>query len=255
MLSDLHDKRALVTGAAQGLGLAIATLFVERGAWVLLADINDDGVNEAAAKLGDRALAVRCDVTSGDDVAAMVATAVDGWGGLDIAVNNAGIEIGKPLIEHTDEEFSRLMDINVKGVFLGIKHETPAMLAGGGGAIVNMSSVAGLGAAPLLGAYCASKAAVLRMSEVAAIELRPHGVRVNAVCPSFIDTPMVDRLVSPFEAALGGPSFADVVALKQQRLGSAEEVAEMVAFLASDDAKFVTASHYVLDGGLTGSLF
>ena len=254
MLSDLQDKRALVTGAAQGLGLAIATLFVERGARVLLADINAEGVDEAAAKLGDSAKALRCDVTNEDEVAAMVATAVDAWGGLDIAVNNAGIEIGKPLIDHTGDEWDRLMAINVKGVFLGIKHETPAMIASGGGAIVNMSSVAGLGAAPLLGAYCASKAAVLRMSEVAAIELRPHGVRVNAVCPSFIDTPMVDRLVSPFEAALGGPSFSDVVALKQQRLGSAEEVAEMVAFVASDDARFVTASHYILDGGLTGSL-
>lgn len=255
MLSDLQDKRALVTGAAQGLGLAIATLFVERGARVLLADINADGVNDAAAKLGDSAKALCVDVTSEDDVTAMVAAVTDAWGGLDIAVNNAGIEIGKPLIDHTVDEFDRLMGINVKGVFLGIKHQTPAMIAGGGGAIVNMSSVAGLGAAPLLGAYCASKAAVLRMSEVAAIELRPHGVRVNAVCPSFIDTPMVERLVSPFEAALGGPTFSDVVALKQQRLGTASEVAEMVAFLASDDARFVTASHYILDGGLTGSLF
>jgi NAD(P)-dependent dehydrogenase (short-subunit alcohol dehydrogenase family) len=254
MLSDLHDKRTLVTGAAQGLGRAIAELFVERGARVLMADINEEGVSEAAAKLGDAAVAHRVDVTDESSVAAMVAAAVAAFGGLDVAVNNAGIEIGKPLVEHTVEEFDRLMAINVKGVFLGIKHETGALAAAGGGAIVNMSSVAGLGAAPLLGAYCGSKAAVLRMSEVAAIELRPYGIRVNAVCPSFIDTAMVERLVAPFEAALGGVAFNDLVAVKQQRLGTAEEVAEMVAFLASDDARFVTASHYTLDGGLTGSL-
>lgn len=254
MLSDLEGKRALVTGAAQGLGLAIASLFVERGARVLLADVNADGVAKAAIDLGDAAASIACDVTDTDQVAGAVATITDTWGGLDIAVNNAGIEVGKPLIEHTEEEFDRLMAINVKGVFLGMKHEVPALLAAGGGNIVNMSSVAGLGAAPLLGVYCATKAAVLRLSEVAAIELRPYGVRVNAVCPSFIDTPMVDRLVAPFEAAIEA-SFSDVVALKQQRLGTAEEVAEMVAFLASDDARFVTASHYTLDGGLTGSLF
>lgn len=254
MLSDLDGKRALVTGAAQGLGLAIASLFVARGARVLLADVNAEGVAKAAVDLGDATQSVTCDVTDGDAVAAAVAAATDAWGGLDIAVNNAGIEIGKPLVDHTEDEFDRLMAINVKGVFLGIKHEVPALIASGGGAIVNMSSVAGLGAAPLLGAYCASKAAVLRLTEVAAIELRPHGVRVNAVCPSFIDTPMVDRLVAPFEAAIEA-SFSDVVALKQQRLGTADEVAEMVAFLASDDARFVTASHYTLDGGLTGSLF
>lgn len=254
MLSDLKHKRALVTGAAQGLGFAIAELFVERGARVVLADIDEDKVKKAATDLGDAALPVRCDVTDGDQVAAAVASAVDEWGGLDIAVNNAGIEIGKPLVHTPDEEFDQLMAINVKGVFLGIKHEVPAIAASGGGSIINMSSVAGLGGVPLLGAYCASKGAVIRLSETAALELRDAGIRVNAVCPSFIDTEMVARLVEPFEAATGA-NFDDVVALKQQRLGTPEEVAEMVAFLASDDARFVTASHYVLDCALSGSLF
>jgi NAD(P)-dependent dehydrogenase (short-subunit alcohol dehydrogenase family) len=117
-----------------------------------------------------------------------------------------------------------------------------------------MSSVAGTGGAPLLGAYCASKGAVIRMTEVAALELRPAGIRVNAVCPSFIDTKMVERLVAPFEAAVPMP-FDDVVAVKQQRLGTAAEVAETAAYLASDDAKFVSGAHFVLDGGLTGSMF
>jgi NAD(P)-dependent dehydrogenase (short-subunit alcohol dehydrogenase family) len=175
------------------------------------------------------------------------------FGGLDILVNNAGIEIGKPLIEHTESDIDKLFAVNVKGVFFGIKSSVPALIASGGGCIVNMASVAGLGGAPLLGGYCATKGAVLRLTEVAAIELRAHGVRVNAVCPSFIDTAMVARLVDPFTEAVGLP-FSDVVALKQQRLGTPEEVAETTAFLASDDARFITGAHFILDGGLTGSL-
>jgi len=254
MLSDLKDKRALVTGAAQGLGRAVAELFVQRGARVVLTDIDGELLEKTVADIGGAAHAVVCDVTSEAQVAAAVEGTVERLGGLDVAVNNAGIEIGKPLVEQTEQEFDRLMAINVKGVFFGIKHEASAMISGGGGNIVNMSSVAGLGGCPLLSTYCASKAAVLRLTETAAIELRPAGVRVNAVCPSFIRTEMVARLVNPFEGATGA-SFDDVIAVKQQRLGTPEEVAEMVAFLASDDAKFVTGAHYVLDGGLTGSLF
>jgi NAD(P)-dependent dehydrogenase (short-subunit alcohol dehydrogenase family) len=192
-------------------------------------------------------------VTNSADVQATVDAAVEAFGGLDVLVNNAGIEIGKPFHEHTEEEFTKLMDVNVKGVFLCTKHSVPALADGGSGAIVNMSSVAGLGGVPLLGAYCGSKAAVLRITQTCAIELRPAGIRVNAVCPSFIDTQMVERLVSPFEAATGA-EFGDVVALKQGRLGTAEEVAEMTAFLASDDASFITGSSYVLDGALTANV-
>jgi NAD(P)-dependent dehydrogenase (short-subunit alcohol dehydrogenase family) len=254
MLSDLKDKRALVTGAAQGLGRAVAELFIERGARVVLTDIDGDLLAKTVADLGDAAHGVVSDVTSEAQVASAVQAAVDHLGGLDIAVNNAGIEIGKPLVHQTEAEFDRLMSINVKGVFFGIKHATPALIASGGGNIVNMASVAGLGGVPLLGSYCASKAAVLRLTETAAIELREAGIRVNAVCPSFIRTEMVARLVDPFEGATGA-KFDDVIAVKQQRLGTPEEVAEMVAFLASDDAKFVTGAHYVLDSGLSGSLF
>jgi NAD(P)-dependent dehydrogenase (short-subunit alcohol dehydrogenase family) len=252
MLADLQGKRALVTGAAQGLGHAIAVLFAERGARVLLTDIDADGAAKAAAALPGAA-ALGCDVTKADDVEAAVNAAVAEFGGLDIMVNNAGIEIGKPLTDHTESDIDKLLAVNVKGVFFGIKYSVPAIIGSGGGCIVNMASVAGLGGAPLLGGYCATKGAVLRLTEVAAIELRAHGVRVNAVCPSFIDTAMVDRLVDPFTAAVGLP-FADVVALKQGRLGTAEEVAETTAFLASDDAQFITGAHFILDGGLTGSL-
>ncbi len=252
MLADLQGKRALVTGAAQGLGHAIAVLFAERGARVLLTDIDADGAAKAAAALPGAA-ALGCDVTSAAEVQAAVESAVAEFGGLDIVVNNAGIEIGKPLTEHTEDDIDKLLAVNVKGVFFGIKYGVPALIASGGGCIVNMASVAGLGGAPLLGGYCATKGAVLRLTEVAAIELRDHGVRVNAVCPSFIDTAMVERLVDPFTDAVGMP-FSDVVALKQGRLGTAEEVAETTAFLASDDAQFITGAHFILDGGLTGSL-
>ncbi len=249
---DLEGKRALVTGAGRGLGLAIATLFVQRGASVALSDIDEAAVDAAAEELGDKAIALPCDVTSATSVQGAIDATVGAFGGLDVLVNNAGIEIGKPLHEISEEEFDALMAINVKGVWLGMKHAVPA-LAATQGAIVNMSSVAGLGGVPLLGIYCASKAAVLRMTQTAAAELRETGIRVNAVCPAFIDTAMVERLVEPFEAATQA-EFGDVVALKQGRLGTADEVAETVAFLASDASRFVTGSHYVLDNALTASV-
>ncbi len=252
MLADLSGKRALVTGAAQGLGLAIATLFTERGARVLLSDIDAEGAEKAAAGLPG-AVAFGCDVTSATEVEAVVTSAVEAFGGLDIMVNNAGIEIAKPMVETTEADLDAILGVNVKGVFFGIKYAAPALAASGGGCIVNLSSVAGLGGAPLLGAYCATKGAVLRMTEVAAIELRAANIRVNAICPGFVDTAMVTRARGVFEAATGVP-FDALIELKQGRLGTAEEVAESAAFLASDDARFVTGAHFILDGGLTGSL-
>lgn len=253
MTAELEGRRALVTGAAQGLGRVTAELLLERGAQVMLSDVDGDAVERTAGELGGGARSVRCDVTSAGDVAAAIEAATGAFGGLDTMVNNAGIEICRPLVEHSEEEFDRIMAINVKGVFLGMKLATPALAESGRGVIVNMASVAGLGGAPLLGLYCASKAAVIQLTRVGAIELRDAGIRVNAVCPSFIDTQMVERLVPSFEEVLP-VTFAEAVAVKQGRLGTAEEVAEMVAFLVSDDAAFTTGSHYVLDGGVTASL-
>lgn len=246
---ELDGKRALITGAGRGLGLAIAELFAERGAKVALADIDAAAAERAAQGIGGNAIAISCDVTRPEQVQKAIVDTVESFGGLEVMVNNAGIEIAKPIPEISDADFALLMKINVDGVFYGIKYAVPELLKTKGN-IINMASVAGLGGVPLLGAYCASKAAVIRLTQTAAVELRPAGIRVNAVCPSFIKTEMVDRLVEPFEAATGA-DFDTVAADAQGRMGTPEEVAEMCAFLASDDASFVTGSYYVLDNALT----
>ncbi len=249
---ELEGKRTLITGAARGLGLAIAEMFAQRGAQVALADLDHATAQSAAAGVGDAAIALRCDVTKPEEVKQAIDDTVAAFGGLDVMINNAGIEISKPLPETGDDEFAKVMAVNVGGVFYGIKYSVPVLAQGGGGCIINMSSVAGLAGVPLLGVYSASKAAVIRLSQTAAIELRDFGIRVNAVCPSFIQTEMVDRLVAPFEAATG-VGFSDLAAMAQGRLGTPEEVAEIVCFLASDDASFVTGSYYTLDNALSAS--
>ncbi|MFC7753261.1 SDR family NAD(P)-dependent oxidoreductase [Tsukamurella soli] len=214
-----------------------------------LADIDGDTARAAAAAIGGGAVGLACDVTDPASVRAAIDGAVAAFGALYVMVNNAGIEIGKPIPETSDEEFAQILDVNVKGTFYGIKYSIAA-LAQTRGTILNLSSVAGLAGVPLLGAYCATKAAVIRLTQTAAIELRDAGIRVNALCPAFIGTAMVDRLVAPFEAATGA-DFGDLVAAAQGRLGTAEEVAEMAAFLVSDDAGFITGSFYTLDNTLT----
>ena len=249
---ELEGKRTLITGAGRGLGLAIAELFAERGARVACADLDFSTATAAAEKLGGGAIALQADVSKPDQVQKMIADTVEAFGGLDVLVNNAGIEIGKPIPEIGDDEFQLLMAINVGGVFYGMKYATPALVESKG-SIINMASVAGLGGVPLLGIYCASKAAVIRLTQTASRELRDYGIRVNAICPSFIATQMVERLVAPFEAATGA-DFQDLTAMAQGRLGTVEEVAEMAAFLASDDARWVTGSQYILDNALTASV-
>ena len=251
-MAELEGKRALVTGGAQGLGQAIATLFVERGAKVMISDIDEAAAKVTADELGESVRAVRCDVTQESEHEAAVQATVDAFGGLDIMVNNAGIEVVKPLFHHTEADFDSIYNINVKGVWLGMKAALAA-LPQPGGVIVNMASLAGLGGVPLFGAYSMSKAGVVQLTRCAATELKPMGIRINAVCPAFIATAMVDRL-KPIVSEIVGVPFDDLAALKQGRVGTPEEVAEMVAFLASDESSFCTGGAYVLDGGLQAGM-
>lgn len=251
-MKDLHGKRLHVTGAGRGIGEAIARLAAERGARVMCSDVDADAAARVAGELGEGAASTSCDVSSAEQLGAAVQATVDALGGLDAMVNNAGIEITAPLVEMEESDFDRIMSINVKGVFLGMKAAVPALVEGGGGTIVNLASIAGTGGVPMLGAYCASKAAVLRMTETAARELREMGIRVNAVAPGLIGTGMLDRLESAYEGVLP-ISWDEVIATKQGRPATAPEVAEAVCYLASEDSTFVTGATFVLDNAMTAS--
>ncbi|ROS43963.1 SDR family NAD(P)-dependent oxidoreductase [Amycolatopsis thermoflava] len=250
-MSELDGKRVFVTGSGAGIGKAIAKLFTDRGARVVVSDIDADAAKRAADEIGAAGVA-NCDVTDEAQVQAAVQQAADLLGGLDVLVNNAGIEVSSPLLQQSTESFDRIYAVNVRGPFVAMKAATPHLVASKGN-VVNIASIAGIGGSPLLGSYCATKAALIQLTRVAAVEMRPAGVRVNAVCPGFADTAMVERLVPDFEAATQIP-FGDLVAMKQGRLGTPEDIAEVAAFLASDRATWITGSHYVLDGGLTASL-
>ncbi|MHA6797066.1 SDR family NAD(P)-dependent oxidoreductase [Pseudonocardia bannensis] len=250
-MSELEGKRVFITGSGAGIGKAIATLFTQRGARVVISDIDADAAKKAADEIGAAGVA-NCDVTDEGQVQAAVKQTVDLLGGLDVLVNNAGIEVSSPLLQQSTESFDKIYAVNVRGPFVAMKAAIGHLIESKGN-VVNIASIAGIGGSPLLGSYCATKAALIQMTRVAAVEMRPAGVRVNAVCPGFADTAMVERLVPDFEAATQVP-FGDLVAMKQGRLGTPEDIAEVAAFLASDRASWVTGSHYVLDGGLTASL-
>jgi NAD(P)-dependent dehydrogenase (short-subunit alcohol dehydrogenase family) len=250
-MSDLNGKRIFITGSGQGIGAAIAELAIARGASVIISDIDTQLAAETAARLGAAGTS-NADVTDEASIMSAIHSATEQLGGLDVLVNNAGIEVASPLLLQSTESFDQIFAVNVRGTVLGMKAAAPALVASGGN-IVNIASIAGIGGSPLLGSYCATKAAVIQLTRVAAVEMRAQGVRVNAVCPGFADTSMVDRLRPDFEAATQVP-FSDLVAQKQGRLGTPGDIAEVALFLASDRADWVTGSAYVLDGGLTASL-
>lgn len=251
MTSTFSGQVALVTGAANGIGRATALAFAAQGLKVVVSDIDTAGGNQTVALIqaaGGEARFVPCNVARDADVQALVAATVAAYGRLDYAFNNAGIDIEKSkLADSSEAEFDALMKVNVKGVWLCMKHQIPVMLAQGGGAIVNTASVAGLIAAPKMGIYSATKHAVIGLTKTAAVEYGKKNIRVNAVCPAVIDTEMFHRAnaADPKKGA-----FAQAMH-PVGRIGKAEEIAAAVLYLCSDAAGFTTGVALPVDGGLT----
>jgi NAD(P)-dependent dehydrogenase (short-subunit alcohol dehydrogenase family) len=244
-------KVTLVTGGAAGIGEATAYAFAGQGARVVVSDIDEAGgqaVVDGIRAAGGEAVFVRCNVVSADEVKALMESVIGHYGRLDCAFNNAGIEIEQDkLADGKEEVFDSIMDVNVKGVWQCMKYEIPLMLANGGGAIVNTASVAGLGAAPKMSIYSASKHAVLGLTRSAAVEYGKKGIRINAVCPAVIDTEMFRR------AAALDPRKAEFAAAMHPvgRIGKAEEIASAVLYLCSEGAGFTTGIALPVDGGAT----
>ena len=249
MSMKFSGKVVVVTGAGAGIGRATALAFAAEGLKVVVADLDvsgGEGTVELIRAAGGTAVFVPCNVTLEADVKQLMAQTISTYGRLDYAFNNAGIEIehGR-LADGTQDEFDAIMGVNVKGVWLCMKYQLPLLLAQGGGAIVNTASVAGLGAAPKMSIYSASKHAVIGLTKSAAIEYAKKGIRVNAVCPAVIDTDMFRRA---YEA---DPKKAEYAAAIHPvgRIGKVEEVASAVLYLCSDDAAFTTGHALAVDGG------
>lgn len=248
---DFSDRVALVTGGDSGIGLASAQAFAEAGAAVVLAALNEEKLEAAAGELvaaGHQAIGMRCDVSDESQVAALTDRTVESFGRLDMAFNNAGIQV--PPIDAADESaetFDKVNAVNLRGVWACMKHELRHMRAGAGGAIVNCSSLGGLVGLPGRAAYHASKHGVIGLTKSAALEYASKNVRINAVCPGTIETPMVDEMVANRELDL-----TEAISIQPiGRLGRADEIAASVLWLCSPAASFVVGVALPVDGGYT----
>jgi len=246
MTGPLEGRVAIVTGAGRGIGKAIAARFQAAGATVVVSDV--DGVPGPHF--------IPCDVRDETQVRALVDETVSRFGGLHVMVPNAGVGGPAPLLALDLAAWREVMAVNLDGVFLSIRYAAPAIIASGGGSIVTVASVTANAGTPLMAHYAAAKAAVVNLTKTAAVELRDHGVRVNALVPGFIDTDMVARTEPVIEELMGLPpgGFGELITRKQGRYGTPADVAEAALFLAGPGSAFCTGSALVLDGGLAASL-
>jgi NAD(P)-dependent dehydrogenase (short-subunit alcohol dehydrogenase family) len=243
----LENKVAIVTGAGSGIGRAIAISYAGAGARVILADIDMEGAEETAGQIaakGGTSRVVRCDVSRPDDHETLVAATVKQFGGLHVAANNAGIAgPSAPTGEYPVEGWDRVIRVNLSGAFYGMRHQIPAMKSAGGGVIINISSILGQVAFANAPAYVAAKHGLIGLTQNAAIEYAQQGIRVNVVGPGFISTPLLEK-------NLDAETLKVIAGMHpMKRLGTASEVAEMVLWLSSDKASFVTGAYFAVDGG------
>jgi len=251
MTGMLEGKTALISGAARGIGRAAAVLFAKEGARIAVADFNEVGAKETVELInsgGGQAIAIKVEVSSAADVNAMVKRTVEAFGRLDCAFNNAGISgynvnaAGLKTAEWSEDSFDRMIAVNLKGVWLAMRAEIEVMLQQGSGAIVNTASIAGLVGLPTSSAYVAAKHGVVGLTKTAAIEYATQNIRVNSVCPGYIETEMTREVMQR-----RGEDILRATAAR--RMGQAEEIAEMVCWLCSDRASYVTGANYNVDGG------
>ena len=249
--SNVAGKRILITGGASGIGAASALLLASRGAKVVIGDMAEE-MGEAVAKQGQDAgnsiVFKKVDVTSGDEVRALFDFAVETLGGLDVVVNNAGIDHKpSPMHELSDDDFDRNIAVNLKGVWHCMRAAVNCMLPNGGGHVINVASIAGLRSAPMISAYSAAKHGVMGLTKSAAHEYARANIRFNAVCPSFIDTPMVRNTMATMDERT---QQATIKASPLRRLGNVSEISSAIAWLASDESSFMNGHAFTLDGGM-----
>ena len=248
----LEGKFTVITGAATGIGQATAQLFAQEGAQVVIADLNEEDAQETVGNINSengRAWFVRTDVSRAEDMEALMKSAAELMGGIDVIFNNAGAQRSGAVTDFDESEWDLLMDINPKSCFLGAKYGVPYLRERGGGSIVNMASIAGLKGGPGMTAYSASKGAVVAFTKALAAELAPDNIRVNCVCPGWIDTPFNQPAIE----FMGGRTNQEEMVQQTvplQRQGTPEEIAPGILYLASEASSYMTGKELIIDGGL-----
>lgn len=246
----LEGRRAIVTGAGSGVGRASAMRLAEEGARVMVADLNTEAAERVAGEIGGEAIHRQVDVSNAEEVESLVGDVVRLWDGLDVMVNNAGVGVAATTPATSEGDWQRVIDVNLKGTFLGIKYAVPAISNSGGGSVINIASTAALVGIPDRAAYSAAKGGILALTRAAAVDHVEEGVRVNCVAPGTVDTPWIDRITAGYD----NPEGARTKMQARQphgRFVKPEEIAAMIAYLASDESRSCIGACMVVDGGMT----